>query len=94
MPGPGPSAADPRWVDHDEPLTLGKGVFRALLEIDVELRPLTVLVGPNDSGKSSFLEAIHSKLTKRTLDSSDGWRGIQTPVVKKGAPQGPATRQP
>lgn len=33
--------------------------FRALGGIDVRLRPLTVLLGPNDSGKTSFLEAIH-----------------------------------
>ena len=55
--------------------------FRALMEVDVELRPLTVLVGPNDSGKSSFLEAIHSKLGKRPFDREDGWRGIQQPEV-------------
>ena len=55
--------------------------FRALMEVDVELRPLTVLVGPNDSGKSSFLEAIHSRLSKRSFDREDGWRGVQQPEV-------------
>ncbi len=54
--------------------------FRALLEIDVELRPLTVLVGPNDSGKSSFLEAIYRRLTS-SIESDDGWRGIHQAVV-------------
>jgi predicted ATPase len=54
--------------------------FRALVEIDVELRPLTVLVGPNDSGKSSFLEAIYRR-TKGSIDREDGWRGIQQPIV-------------
>lgn len=55
--------------------------FRALMEVNVELRPLTVLVGPNDSGKSSFLEAIHSRLSKRSFDREDGWRGVQQPEV-------------
>ncbi len=32
--------------------------FRALRQVDVPLRPLTVLIGQNDSGKSSFLSAI------------------------------------
>lgn len=59
--------------------------FRALIEVTVELRPLTVLVGPNDSGKSSFLEAIHAKLTKRSIDITDGWRGIQSPMVHLSA---------
>lgn len=56
--------------------------FRALMEVDVELRPLTVLVGPNDSGKSSFLEAVHSWLMKRSFDREDGWRGVQPPEVR------------
>lgn len=55
--------------------------FRALMEVDVELRPLTVLVGPNDSGKSSFLEAIDSHLGKRHLSREDGWRGVKQPEV-------------
>lgn len=54
--------------------------FRALLEIDVELRPLSVLVGPNDSGKSSFLEAIYRRLTS-SIERDDGWRGIQQAIV-------------
>ncbi len=56
--------------------------FRALMEVDVELRPLTVLVGPNDSGKSSFLDAVHSWLIKRSFDREDGWRGVQPPEVR------------
>jgi predicted ATPase len=55
--------------------------FRALLEIDVEVRPLTVLVGPNDSGKSSFLEAIYRRLTG-SIEREDGWRGVQQAVVQ------------
>ncbi len=55
--------------------------FRALADISVTLQPLTVLVGKNDSGKSSFLDAIHSKLNKKALTIEDGWRGIQQPEV-------------
>jgi len=51
------------------------------MEVDVRLQPLTVLVGPNDSGKTSFLEAIDSRLSKRNLSPEDGWRGIQQPEV-------------
>ncbi len=32
--------------------------FRRLAEVDVELRPLTVLIGANGVGKSSFLDAL------------------------------------
>lgn len=32
--------------------------FKCLEDVDVELRPFTVLIGLNDSGKSSFLEAF------------------------------------
>src|SRR5262249_3279953 len=32
--------------------------FRALVSVNVELKPLTVLIGPNDSGKSAFLDAV------------------------------------
>lgn len=32
--------------------------FRCLREIDVPLKPLTVLIGPNNTGKSAFLAAI------------------------------------
>ncbi len=32
--------------------------FKCLHDVDVELRPFNVLIGPNDSGKSSFLQAL------------------------------------
>ena len=32
--------------------------FRCLREVSVDLKPLTVLVGENDTGKSTFLEAV------------------------------------
>jgi ABC-type branched-subunit amino acid transport system ATPase component len=34
--------------------------FKALRRVEVDLGPLTVLIGPNDSGKSSFLEAVYA----------------------------------
>ena len=56
-------------------------LFRALMDVEVRLKPLTVLVGPNDSGKTSFLEAIDSGLSKRNLTREDGWHGIEQPFV-------------
>ncbi|MGO9601684.1 MAG: AAA family ATPase [Isosphaeraceae bacterium] len=32
--------------------------FRSLVSVDVPLKPLTVLIGKNDSGKSTFLKAL------------------------------------
>lgn len=32
--------------------------FRCFRELDVPLKPLTVLIGPNDTGKSTFLDSI------------------------------------
>ena len=49
--------------------------FRCLRHVDVPLRPLTVLIGPNDSGKSSFLDAV-LLLQKdvRELPPIDQWK--------------------
>lgn len=38
--------------------TLSLKNFKALREVDVRLRPLTLIVGPNASGKSSLLRAL------------------------------------
>jgi len=64
--------------------------FRALRDVSVKLRPFTVLVGPNDSGKSSFLDAIH-RSRRGPLATEDGWRGATVPEVHlfAGAPGGP-----
>src|SRR4051812_39516163 len=32
--------------------------FKCLRDVSVDLRPFSVLIGPNDSGKSSFLQAL------------------------------------
>src|SRR5215210_2637315 len=34
--------------------------FKALRDVRVDLEPFTVLIGPNDTGKSSFLEALYA----------------------------------
>lgn len=33
--------------------------YKCLRDVEVELSPLTVLIGPNDSGKTSFLTCLH-----------------------------------
>jgi predicted ATPase len=40
--------------------------FKCLLDLDVPLGPFTILIGPNDSGKSSLLDAI--QLLGQTTD--------------------------
>lgn len=41
--------------------------MKCLRDVTLDLAPLTILVGPNDSGKTSLLEAIHllSETTRR-----------------------------
>ncbi len=48
--------------------------FRCLREVDVPLRPLTVLVGPNDAGKSVFLLALRHLAEHQRLGREDSWR--------------------
>lgn len=36
--------------------------FRCLREIEIPLGPTTVLIGENNSGKTSFLEALHAAI--------------------------------
>jgi len=58
--------------------------FRALKKVEVKLRPLTVLVGPNDSGKTSFMDAIFLRLRHPKNDAwkpSDFWRQTVKPEV-------------
>lgn len=50
--------------------------FRALVEIDVPLRPLTVLIGQNDTGKSSFLHALNYLLGPDVILSSPDVRNF------------------
>lgn len=56
--------------------------FRSLKQVQVGLRPLTVLVGPNDSGKTSFMEAIYRQAQRGGFDNpGDWWRHTQPPSV-------------
>lgn len=51
--------------------------FRCFRSVDVPLRPLTVLIGANDSGKSNFLAAIapiDTSRTARSFSSGDFFR--------------------
>jgi predicted ATPase len=52
--------------------------FRCLRRVQIDLRPLTVLVGPNDSGKSSFLVALDYLITAKGIQPSDRWREDRT----------------
>jgi predicted ATPase len=44
--------------------------FKALRHVEVDLAPFTVLIGPNDTGKTSFLEAVYAlaESTRSPLD--------------------------
>jgi len=48
--------------------------FRCLKAVKVELKPLTVLIGPNDSGKSAFLAAVGHLIDGGSFTRSDYWR--------------------
>lgn len=55
--------------------------FKCLKSVDVPLKPLTVLIGPNDTGKSAFLSAVLYLSRPRAsgaFDRSDFWRFDQT----------------
>ncbi len=54
--------------------------FRCFRQLDVDLKPLTVLIGPNDTGKSAFLDAIEflGSGTPEQLSELDYFRGIAT----------------
>ncbi len=51
--------------------------FRCLRDVSVPLKPLTVLIGENDTGKSTFLEAVHFRggSTETRFLPLDHWQG-------------------
>jgi|SRR5882724_5163502 len=58
--------------------------FRCLLDVDLSFEPMTILVGPNASGKSSILDAF-----SQVLDASNGWRNKVNPHVNVSRDSGP-----
>ena len=48
--------------------------FRCLHDLEVPLRPLTVLIGQNDTGKSAFLQAVQLIVTQEGISTTDFWR--------------------
>jgi len=57
---------------------LGLKNFRAFESVELELRPITVLVGPNNSGKSSILSGL--RILSQTVASED----FRVPLLLKG----------
>ena len=63
-------------TNEDEPRLSITGVrarnFKSIREFDLELSPLTVLVGPNASGKSNVLDVLRfiSHALRRSLDAA------------------------
>ena len=69
--------------------------FKCLHDVSVELGPFNVLIGPNDSGKSSFLQALAepqrlqgpSRMvpTRRTRPSATSGNTIRNSVFSRPA---------
>lgn len=53
--------------------------YRMLRKVDVPLCPLTVLIGQNNTGKSSFLRALGS--VQSGIVHADCWRSVQAPTI-------------
>lgn len=65
---------DPHTYD---PLAVRWRNFRCFEDTGLlEIRPLTLLIGPNNGGKSSFLDPV--LLLKQTLESNDRHAGLVT----------------
>lgn len=55
--------------------------FRCFGRVDLPLKPLTLLIGANDSGKSAFLAAISTLISQSSFGVSDHWREIPSSNV-------------
>jgi predicted ATPase len=55
--------------------------YRCFGEVDVPLRPLTVLVGPNDTGKSTFLRLLLTAAGQQYVTKDDHRRAALTAPV-------------
>lgn len=55
--------------------------FKALRDVDIELTPIHVLIGPNDSGKTSILDALAALCRSVDHDLTDAflgsWKGTE-----------------
>lgn len=61
--------------------------YRSLRELDISLRPLMVLVGPNASGKSNFLDVfkfLRDFAVERNINEAIGRRGGYRSLVWNG----------
>jgi len=67
--------------------------FKALRDIEIELTPIHVLIGPNDSGKTSILDVLAAlcRSVDHNLDQAfmGSWKGKE--LVWGGQPQVPVT---
>jgi len=67
--------------------------FKALRDIEIELTPIHVLIGPNDSGKTSILDVLAAlcRSVDHDLDQAflGSWKGRE--LVWEGQPQVPVT---
>jgi predicted ATPase len=65
--------------------------FKALRDVEIDLTPIHVLIGPNDSGKTSILDAIAAICRSVDHDLTDAflgsWKG--TELVWEGQPDLP-----
>lgn len=59
--------------------------FRCLRAVEAHLKPVTILVGENNAGKTSFLEALHGAIGSGQRQFSDD--DIWTNVDEKHAPK-------
>ncbi|MEO7329191.1 MAG: AAA family ATPase [Minicystis sp.] len=75
--------------------------YKCLRDVDVQLKPFTVLIGKNDTGKTSFLEAVET-LAILAGPSQDrwvhqpveklAWRGATPPTIEWNAEIAPSPR--
>ncbi len=71
---------------------VGISNYRCFKKVEVPLAPLTVLIGPNDTGKSAFLSALQALLVHGGVSGSDLWRMEPAPLVLwADTPKGRAT---
>jgi predicted ATPase len=59
--------------------------FRCLSSLNVSFKPLTVLIGPNDSGKSAFLDSVRYVVQGNPIAPTDRWRDRDAVQVRVAA---------